>query len=231
MADRPKLRYILFDLDDTLYPRSSGLMDIVGSRIRQFIVNQLHLQPEVAEALQRRYYQTYGTSLRGLQDEYHIDPEAYLAYVHDIPLEDYLQPDPELDHILGCIQLTKVIVTNGSAEHARRVLNRLGIAHHFRNILDIRALNYFNKPDPRAYERILELLQARPSECILVDDAPRNLAPAKRLGMTTILMDGDAEDGVDYHVTCVADLRQVLMPLGCFNDGAQPPPETSDREE
>lgn len=215
-----KFKYILFDLDDTLYPRSSGLMDTVGNRIRQFIMDTLALDAEQAAALQKRYYQVYGTTLRGLQTEYGIDPEAYLAYVHDIPLDEYLHPDPGLDRLLSGITLTKVVVTNGSAEHARRVLAYLGIAHHFETILDIRSFNYYCKPDPHAYQRILELLHAEPQECILVDDSPRNLIPAKRLGMTTVLMDGEAQEGVDYAVASLADLRRVLMFLGCFHEKA-----------
>lgn len=218
MSQDCQLKYILFDLDDTLYPRSSGLMNVVGNRIRQFIMDTLALDAEGAAALQKRYYQVYGTTLRGLQTEHGIDPEIYLTYVHDIPLEEYLHPDPDLDRLLRGITLTKVIVTNGSAEHARRVLAHLGIAHHFETILDIRSFNYYCKPDPRAYQRILELLRAQPQECILVDDSPRNLLPAKSLGMTTVLMDGEAQEGVDYAVASLADLRQVLMPLGCFHE-------------
>lgn len=221
MSTRTQLRYILFDLDDTLYPRSSGIMTTVSSRIRQFIMNTLALDAGAAEALQKRYYHAYGTTLRGLQTEHGIDPDAYLSYVHDIPLQDYLQPSPELDRLLACIPLNKVVVTNGSAEHARRVLECLGIAHHFQTILDIRSFNYYCKPDPRAYERMLELLQARADECMLIDDSPRNLLPAKKLGMTTVLMDGVAQSttsGADYVIGSLADLRAVLTPLGCFHD-------------
>jgi putative hydrolase of the HAD superfamily len=223
---RRTFKFVLFDLDDTLYPRSVGIMTTVGERIRQFIVDTLALKADEAAALQKRYFHTYGTTLRGLQDEHHIDPDVYLAYVHDFPL-DALQPTPELDRLLARIPLTKVIVTNASAEHAQRVLERLGIAHHFDAILDIRAFDYFCKPDPRAYERVLARLQARPEDCILIDDSARNLLPARRLGMTTILMDSATssqraeEEGVDYTVTSLDGLRAVLTPLGCFTNGAE----------
>jgi putative hydrolase of the HAD superfamily len=147
----PRLRYLILDLDDTLYPRRSGVMDLVNQRIGRYMVERLGFPPEQAEALRQRYYAQYGTTLRGLMEEYHIDPEDYLAYVHDVPLEDYLQPDPALDAMLARIPLTKVIFTNASEEHARRVLERLGVARHFPIILDVRRLDYCNKPDPEAY--------------------------------------------------------------------------------
>ncbi|MFJ1662401.1 HAD-IA family hydrolase [Streptomyces anthocyanicus] len=42
------------------------------------------------------------------------------------------------------------------------------------------------KPDPEIYELTLELLELPGSACIFVDDNPGNLAPAQKLGMTTV---------------------------------------------
>lgn len=42
------------------------------------------------------------------------------------------------------------------------------------------------KPDKKAYELILEKLKSKPEECLFVDDSPKNLASASRLGMQTI---------------------------------------------
>ncbi len=209
----PRLRYLILDLDDTLYPRRSGLMDLISERIGRYMVERLGFPPEQAEALRQRYYAQYGTTLRGLMEEYHIDPEDYLAYVHDVPLEDYLQPDPALDAMLARIPLTKVIFTNASEEHACRVLERLRVAHHFPIILDVRRLDYCNKPDPEAYRRILQHLRAQGPECVFVDDSPRNLRPARALGMITILVDGDATDGVDFHVPNILGIEPVILRL------------------
>lgn len=209
----PRLRYLILDLDDTLYPRHSGLMDLISERIGRYMVERLGFPPEEAEALRQRYYAQYGTTLRGLMEEYGIDPEDYLAYVHDVPLEEYLQPDPALDRMLGRIPLTKVIFTNASEEHARRVIERLGVAHHFPIILDVRRLGYLNKPDPEAYRRILQHLGAQGPECIFVDDSPRNLRPARALGMITILVDGHPADGVDFHVPNILGIEPVVQHL------------------
>ncbi|WP_376789279.1 pyrimidine 5'-nucleotidase [Thermoflexus sp.] len=208
-----RLRYLILDLDDTLYPRRSGLMDLISERIGRYMVERLGFPPAEAEALRQRYYTQYGTTLRGLMEEHSIDPEDYLAYVHDVPLEAYIQPNPALDRMLGRIPLTKVIFTNASEEHARRVIERLGIAHHFPIILDVRRLEYYNKPDPEAYRRILQHLRAQGPECIFVDDSARNLRPARALGMITILVDDQTEDGVDFHVPDILSIEPVIRRL------------------
>lgn len=209
----PRLRYLILDLDDTLYPRHSGLMDLISERIGRYMVERLGFPPAQAEALRQRYYAQYGTTLRGLMEEYRIDPEDYLAYVHDVPLDAYIQPNPALNQMLGRIPLTKVIFTNASEEHARRVIERLGIAHHFPIILDVRRLEYYNKPDPEAYRRILQHLGAHGPECIFVDDSARNLRPARALGMITILVDDHPEDGADFHVSDILSIEPVIQRL------------------
>ena len=61
---------------------------------------RIGLSWEEIPQLRQAYYENYGTTLRGLQQHYQVDAEDYLAYVHDLPLEDYLEPDPELRELL-----------------------------------------------------------------------------------------------------------------------------------
>lgn len=66
------------------------------------------------EAAQRRdsYNYVYGTVLRGLLQEESVNIQAYLDYVHDIPVEKYLNPDPQLVALLAKILLRKYIFIN-----------------------------------------------------------------------------------------------------------------------
>ena len=201
------VRFLIFDLDETLYPRQAGLMQEIGVRINRYLIEYLHLPPEQANELRQRYYNQHGTALRGLVVERpDVDPEDYLHFVHDLPLTDYLGPNPALAEMLRSIPLTKVIFTNATVEHAQNVLNILGVADQFADIIDVRRVAYASKPNAEAYERLLEILQARGSECILIEDAARNLWPGKGLGMTTILVDSTDCAEVDY---CVPDILAV----------------------
>jgi putative hydrolase of the HAD superfamily len=208
------IRTILFDLDDTLYPRQAGVMDQLRCLMLRYLRTQLNLSPAEADALRRRYFQAYGTTLRGLQIHHQIDPEDYLRAVHDFPLQPYIQLNPILDAVLASLPQQKVVFTNASREHAERVLDALGIRQRFARIVDVRDMDYQSKPEPTAYQRICKLLNVTPQECMLVEDNTRNLGPAKALGMVTVLVDGDGRDeSVDYAIPRIEEIGHVLEQL------------------
>jgi len=207
------LKYILFDLDETLYPSRSGLMAEIGELMSRFMEERLNMPPSEVPTLREHYYHVYGTTMRGLQIHHDIDPEDYLAYVHDLPLEDYIGPNDELDRVLAEIETEKAVFTNASAEHARRVLKVLGIGRHFSRIIDVRAVGYIAKPDPAAYRRALAILGAAGDECLLVDDRARNLSPAKELGMITVLVGSEKTEAVDFVIGDVTEIGAVVQTL------------------
>jgi putative hydrolase of the HAD superfamily len=81
---------LFFDLDDTLYPSSSGLWPILKQRMSDYMRNSMGIPAGKIAGLREKYFREYGTTLRGLQANHVIDTVDYLAYVHDVPLEDYL---------------------------------------------------------------------------------------------------------------------------------------------
>ncbi len=221
------LRFGLFDLDDTLYAAQSGLWTAIGDRIDRYLVERLGLAADGVRAKRREWFDTYGTTLNGLRTEHQVDPADYLAFVHDLPLEDFLQPNAALDAMLTRLPVEKVIFTNADAPHALRVVNRLGIAHHFQAVIDIQALAFANKPEPRAYQFVLDQLGAAGPECFFVDDAPRNLQPARMLGMMTVLVSPAPVTArlarVDYVIADILDLETALTRSGQLARPALPP--------
>lgn len=212
------IRYLLFDLDETLYPRDAGVMQEIGRRIRRFIVQEYGMTWEEADRMARRYHQEYGTSMRGLLLNNDLDVSRYLAFVHDLPLE-LLQPNRELDALLASLPGEKAIFTNADRAHAERVLTQLGIRRHFPRIVDVVAVGYVPKPNLAAYTACLRLLEAHPAECVLIEDTGRNLAPAKQLGMTTVLVDGNPDDAADYKIPTILGLRSVAEAIFQANAG------------
>ena len=212
-------RFFLFDVDDTLYPSHSGLWDVIGERITTYMIERVGVDPRRVNELRKSYLENFGTALNGLRHDYGIDADDYLQYVHDLPLDHYLKPDPALEAMLSRLPLQKVVFTNSDAAHSMRVMNRLGVAHHFApaRIIDIRALEFTNKPDPLAYQKALTMLNAKADECIFADDALRNLRPAKAIGMMTILVnENESADGVDYKVRSVLEVEGIVESLRNF---------------
>jgi putative hydrolase of the HAD superfamily len=214
----PRLRFLLCDLDNTLYPPDSGVMSAVGQRMVRYIIERVGLPPDDAAQLKLQYYQQYGTTMRGLILHHRIDVEDYLAFVHDVPLEGYIQPNPKLEEMLSSIPLRKAVFTNADGEHARRVLGILGVRHHFERIIDVRDSGFNCKPHLSAYRRILAVLDTRPDECVMVDDSADNLAVAKGLGMLTVFVGNESSpeaplrDGADVHITDILDLADAIRP-------------------
>ena len=205
---------ILFDLDDTLYPRNTGIMDQIRTLMLRYICKHLGLSPEQADELRRTYFLAYGTTMRGLQINHQIDANDFLDFVHNMHMDQYIQPNPRLNEILSNIPQAKVIFTNASREHAERVLDVLGIRHQFERIVDVRDVNYESKPQPAAYRRICEILDVEPSACLLVEDNVKNLRPAKALGMITVLVDAAPDDGVvDFAIDRIEEIGWVIEHL------------------
>jgi putative hydrolase of the HAD superfamily len=213
MHDRKDYQVIIFDLDDTIYPRHSGLMREVGRRIQEWLINQFGFTREEAIAMQHDYYVRYGTTLAGLLAEHSIDARSYLSYVHDVPVEKFLGEDKALVAMLKRIPWRKVIYTNGTSEYAWRVLRALGVLDCFERVVGIEEVGLCNKLHRYAYERMLTQLGVPASACIMVEDSARNLKPARELGMTTILVDAEPDEGVDFVVRNLMELEEIVLKL------------------
>ncbi|MCW2832036.1 MAG: HAD-superfamily hydrolase, subfamily variant 3 [Aeromicrobium sp.] len=77
------------------------------------------------------------------------------------------------------------VLTNNIKENDEWLLNELP-AGAFDQVVNS-AVAGFRKPDPRAYEYLLDKLERPGHEVIYIDDFPVNLPPAEALGMRTIL--------------------------------------------
>jgi putative hydrolase of the HAD superfamily len=136
-----------------------------------------------------QYLREYGTTLNGLRMRYGVDPQEYLSFVHDLPLAEFLRRDEILRTQLENLPQRKWIFSNADRPHIDRVLAALGLTSLFEGIIDIYATGFACKPFKRAYCLAMEKAGvSRAETCLLVDDQPRNLEPATRLGMTAVLV-------------------------------------------
>ena len=208
-------KVLFFDLDDTLYDHGSGLWEVIRDRMNTFLQEHLHLSREDAVRLRQEYYQTYGTTLKGLLIEHNINVDAYLSYVHNVPLSKYLEPDPQIAAMLSTVDNAKFIFTNADEDHAKRVLDTLGILNLFQSLIDIRALKFHCKPDPIAYRLAMELAGvSEPSNCVLIDDSPRNIIAAHSFGFSTVLVNsGCSLSAADRQISSISQLPAVLSYL------------------
>jgi putative hydrolase of the HAD superfamily len=204
----------LFDLDNTLYPPENGLFGAVDDRINEFLATHLGVSGPAADELRRRYHDQYGITLVGLMEEHGTEPHHYLDFVHHVPVADFLGADPGLHELIGGLPGRRSIFTNGSRRHALAVLAALGLEGLFEEIFDIVALGFQPKPAPATYRTVLGRLGVEPFRAILLDDLARNLAPAREIGIRTVLVGPAAPSGsADFSIRTIRDLPSILPHL------------------
>ena len=206
-ADFRSIETWIFDLDNTLYHADSNLFAAIESRMTEFIAHRLDVHPGEAYTLQHFYFRTYGSSLRGLMECDHVDPEEFLSYVHNVDLSP-LHPDPKLRTALMRLPGRRFIFTNGCRNHAARVLDQIGLAGLWDDIWDIRTLAYVPKPRPEAYQRIVEAGGFDPHRAAMFEDTARNLVPALDIGMTTVFIRSDSRWSLQGPETATAAPRR-----------------------
>jgi putative hydrolase of the HAD superfamily len=204
----------IFDLDNTLYPASCKLFDQMHVRMSDFIKEEFNVDETEALRRRREYYLKYGTTLRGLMLEHGMEPAAFLDYVHDI---DY-SAVPRLESLgaaLANLPGRKLVFTNGTTGHAKRVMRKLGITDHFEAVFDIVDSDYIPKPDRTPYDKFQVLHDVDGSRSAFFEDLAENLEAPHDMGMTTVLITDDKSHDAHYvhHLTNnLADFLKGVTP-------------------
>jgi len=201
-----------FDLDETLYPASSGLWLAIRERINAFMHERMGFPSEQIEVLRDQFFREYGTTLRGLQANYSVDMDEYLAFVHNVPLEAHLHPDLDLRGVIEALPARKFIFTNADCAHVTRVTKVLGLDGLWDGCIDVHVLAPYCKPMPGSFDLALKAAGSPdPRACALLDDQARITRAARGLGMYTILV-GKESAGEDADAALVkwTDLPGLL---------------------
>ena len=177
----------VFDLDNTLYPHGSDVWPQIDARITAFLCQLFGIDGLSARALQKYYYETYGTTLKGLMADDNIPSEAFLDFVHDIDRSG-LKPDIPLAAAIGALPGRKLILTNGSREHALRTAEKLGIHTLFEDIFDIVAADLVPKPEAATFDKFFAKHGVDPARAAMFEDIDKNLLVPHARGMATVLV-------------------------------------------
>jgi putative hydrolase of the HAD superfamily len=150
----------VFDLDNTLYPADCDLWPKIDQRITLYL-----------------------SYLFGLG----IGPKEFLDFTHDIDRSSLL-PDLALASAITALPGRKLILTNGSREHAFRTAGALGLEAMFEDIFDIADADFVPKPAAATYERFFERHAVDPARAVMFEDLAKNLIIPHERGMTTVLV-------------------------------------------
>ena len=190
MKDLAKIKFWLFDLDNTLYDGATKVFDQVDKKMSKFISEKLKVDKQEAKKIQKNYFHEYNTTLNGMIKNHKINAHDFLDFVHDINI-DFLQKDQKLDEEIKRLRGKKIIFTNGSRKHAINVSKQIGIDQLFDDIFDIVDAEFIPKPLLEPYKKLVKKHKIDPKLCVLVEDIARNLKPAYEMGMKTVWIEND----------------------------------------
>ena len=175
----------IFDLDNTLYRTTPGMLQQTDELMGTFISNFLNVDRAEARRIQKSYFRSYGLTLRGLMLQHSLNPQLYIDHLSQLDLSD-IKADPKLSLCLAELPGKKFIHTNAFTYHTHQVMERLGITQHFDGIFDISDADYIPKPAIEPYRMLCDLYDIQASCAVMIEDISRNLEPAAALGMTTV---------------------------------------------
>jgi len=190
MKELTKIKYWLFDLDNTLYSGKTKVFEQIDKKMSKYISDKLKVSIKEAKKIQKNYFYEYNTTLNGLIKNHKIDANEFLEYVHDIDI-NFLGKDLELAKEIEKLDGKKIIFTNGSRKHAINVTTKIGIDHLFDDIFDIMDSNFVPKPSIEPYKKLVKKHKIDPKLSVFIEDIARNLKPAYEMGMKTVWIEND----------------------------------------
>ena len=211
------------DLDETVYPTSCGVWEAIEERMERYMHERLGIPLAEIPAMRKALFQEYGTTLRGLQMTRHVDEHEFVDYVHDVPVDRLLRPNPALRQVLLRYPQRKIIFTNADRNHANRVIQVVNLAGCFEGIIDILDLSPYCKPMPESFEIAMRLAgEEDPGRCVFIDDSPRNLEAGREFGFYTIQV-SESKTGLQPAPSqahaCITHLSELPSVLDPRQDG------------
>jgi putative hydrolase of the HAD superfamily len=173
---------------------------------------RMNIPADEVPSLREKYLLQYGTTMRGLQAHHPLNTDDFLAYVHDLPLKDYLTPNLTLRSIITSLPTRNLIFTNADTAHARRVLTLLELNDLFETFIDVNSIEPYCKPMLESFQIAMQIAgETDSSKCVMIDDIYRTTRVAKQQGLFSILCNERFNQGdADAQLTDWNQLRNIL---------------------
>jgi putative hydrolase of the HAD superfamily len=211
-----KIKWVFFDIDDTLFNSSELALRARKNAIRAMIRAGLDADEDEAYARLMRIIKKRGTNYDHHYDElmehYGERNDRYIAAgvvaYHDTK-RAYLNAFPEvLPTLLELNRKHKLgIISNGKGVKQWEKLIRMGLQHFFDEVF-ISGVMGVEKPDTVMFEKALKEAGCKAEEAVMVGDKDSDILPAKKLGMKTICLEKDVN--ADYHINSFKDILGVV---------------------
>lgn len=202
---KQKIVAMFLDLDDTLYPHSSGIRTCMYDNIATYMEKNFGIENGKEKMQQVMSTGKFNTTMDALLAEgyEYKNPLEYYQFVNSgFDLHDKIVAnDTQLLNML--VQMKQYhekqnipfvlhLFSNANSEHVDRVLSHLGIAHVFDHFTTYEQMVFQSKPHPDAYWIALERAGLRDAfergevDAYFVDDSVKNLQAAQDMGWNVV---------------------------------------------
>ena len=210
----PSRRVWIFDLDNTLHDARPHIFPAMHEQMNAYLRRRFELDEPGASEMRRFFWERYGTTMRGLVRHYGEDPKKFIRETHQFPeLGPMVVGDNALGHALARLEGKRLVFSNAPRHYVEQVLHALGVARWFDAVYTIESTRYRPKPALQGFRVLLRAHNLDPHRCALIDDMPENLRAAKRLGMSTVWVSGEARrmPFADLRVKSVTELPRLVF--------------------
>lgn len=201
---------LVFDIDDTMYPVSSGFSDHrIELCIQKFMPERLGLQSvEEARAIWKEYFEKTHATMKALavadQDgrlpKTFVQDELASFWADQCEHAEFLKPNPAFQEALEKLAakgLKLAVFTNSPKKYALRCLDTMDVRRFFPDecIFSVQETWPACKPEALAFEKVFAALGSDARRSVMFEDSMKNVRGAKALGMGTVFIDESLSKG------------------------------------
>ncbi|WP_419689572.1 HAD family hydrolase [Burkholderia theae] len=186
---------LILDLDNTIYPESWGLMNVISNRMVQFVRMKFQGEEVELRGLIESYRSRYNSISIGFMNDNRADFDDFILYSHEIDLSPYAS-DASLGGLLALSGFRrKFIFSNAPRVHVVNVLKKFGLTDAFDGIVCIEDVGYRYKPSATAFDVFYAITKSDPFDSVFVDDCMCNIETARTQGNYTVHISEALEGG------------------------------------
>jgi len=213
-----KDKYLIFDMDGTLYQFDKGRNKDFGSsifysdlrqNIYQLFVKEFGFTESGAINEYKRIKETYSHVSLGVEKEHGFNRYQFFENTWNLNPENYIGKNMALKDIFKILDGRVAVLTAAPRIWAEAALKYLGIYEFVKDKLftgepDLR------KPNPEIFVKVAKSLGTAPENVYSIGDQEHSdIIPAKQIGMKTIIV-GSKSEHADYQINTINELIPII---------------------
>ena len=208
------LKLIIFDLDGTLVDTKQDITTALNYALKQYGIQELTVQDTVkmvGEGITRLIEKVIGNERLGIRDEI---IRRFVEY-YSGHLADYSLEYPYVRETLEQLSLyKKAVISNKRESLSEELLNKLDLLKYFNLIVGSDTTSE-RKPSPVPVQYVLEKLDIKQDESIIVGDSNYDIEAGKKAGIRTVAVTYGYRErrylqDADYMIDSLKDLADLI---------------------